>query len=227
MATFTVDFINFFKELSQNNNKKWFDQNRSRYEESVKTPFYSFVERMIEKIQTEEPDVKITPAESIFRINRDIRFSKDKTPYKTQMSALISRTGKKDKGFPGIYFSLDAANIMIYGGAHILEKERLYNIRKYISEHLDEFLKLLDDRIFKEKYGGIHGDKNIRIQAEFKDAAEKQPLLFNKAFYYYAKLDIKLILNPGLVDIFMDYYLAAKPIREFLIKAINYGKPNK
>ncbi len=219
---FTEDFIDFFKELSRNNNKKWFDKNRNRYEKSVKIPFRSFVEKMIENIQADDPEVKITPAESIFRINRNIRFSRDKTPYKTQMAALISRTGKKDKGFPGIFFSMGAANITIYGGAHSLEKDRLYSIRKDISEHLDTFSKLLADPVFKDKYGSIHGDKNKRIPAEFNDAAEKQPLLFNKAFYYYAKLDVKMILDPGLVDIFMDYYSAAKPMREFLISAINY-----
>ena len=61
MATFTIDFIDFFKELAQNNSKKWFDQNRNRYEKSIKTPFRSFVERMIEKIQADDPEVKITP----------------------------------------------------------------------------------------------------------------------------------------------------------------------
>ncbi len=221
MAVFTEDFIHFFKELSQHNNKVWFDRNRNRYEKSVKTPFHSFVERMIEKIQADDPRVTITPAESIFRINRDIRFSKDKTPYKTRMSALISRTGKKDKGFPGFFFSMGAENMMIYGGAHSLERDRLYSIRKYISENPDTFSRLLDDRVFKDKYGRIHGDINKRIPAEFKDAAEKQPLLFNKAFFYFAKLDAKLILDPRLVDIFMDYYIAAKPMREFLISAIS------
>ena len=221
MSLFNVDYINFFKELSQNNQKKWFDQNRSRYEESVKTPFFSFVEGMIEKVQADDPEVKITTKESIFRINRDIRFSKDKTPYTTHMSALISRTGKKDKGFPGFFFSMGASNIMIYGGAHSIERERLYNIRKYISEHLDEFSKLLAARSFKEKYGRIHGDKNKRIPAEFTEAAEKQPLLFNKDFYYYTKLDAKKILDTNLVDVFMDYYLAAKPMREFLITAVS------
>ena len=133
------------------------------------------------------------------------------------MSALISRTGKKDKGFPGIFFSIGAENITIYGGAHSLKKDRLYCIRNYISEHLDTFSELLADPVFKDKYGKIHGDKNKRIPAEFNEAAEKQPLLFNKASYYYAKLDVKLILDPGLVGIFKDYYSAAKPMREFLI----------
>ena len=66
MAMFTEDFMDFFKELSQNNNKRWFDQNRKRYEEYLKTPFYNFVEGMIKKIQADDPEIKITPKESIF-----------------------------------------------------------------------------------------------------------------------------------------------------------------
>lgn len=223
MTVFTTDFIDFFRELSQNNNKKWFDLNRKRYEESVKAPFYSFVESLIEKIQADDKEINITPAEPIFRINRDIRFSKDKTPYKTFMSALISRRGKKDKGFPGFFFSMGGENIRIYGGAHSLEKDRLYRIRKHISEHLDTFSNLLNDPLFKEKYGKIHGDKNKRIPAEFHEAAISQPLLFNKSFYYYATLGAKQILNPNLIDIFLDYYFAAKPMREFLIRAVTRG----
>ncbi len=163
MELFSEDFIDFFKELSKNNNKEWFDLNRKRYETFVKTPFHSFVERIIEKMQADDPEIKITPKESIFRINRDIRFSMDKTPYKTHVSALISRTGKRDKDFPGFYFSIDTENITIYGGAHSLEKDHLYNIRKYISEDLNTFSKLLADPIFKKKYGFIHGDTNASL----------------------------------------------------------------
>ena len=220
MALFTEDFINFFKELSKNNNKKWFDQNRKRYEESVKNPFRAFVEMMIDKIKADDPKVKITPAESIFRINRDIRFSRDKTPYKNHMSALISRTGKKERGFPGFAFRLGADGVGVYGGAHDLEKNRLHSVRQYISEHLDSFSELLNDNEFKDKYRRIQGDKNKRIPIEFKEAAEKQPLLFNKDFYYIATLNAKLILEDSLVDILMDYYFAAKPMREFLINAM-------
>lgn len=223
MTTFTQDYIDFFKELSENNNKDWFDKNKKRYEQSVKEPFHAFVVSLIERIRAGDPRIILTPAESIFRIHRDIRFSRDKTPYKTHMSALISRTGKKDKSFPGIFFSIGAENITIYGGAHRLETDRLSAIRKYIAGHLDTFSALMDDPLFKDKYGRIHGDKSKRIPAEFNEAAGKQPLLFNKTFYYYAELDVKLILKSGLVDLFMDYYSAAESVREFLIRAVSGG----
>ena len=101
MAYFTKDFIDFFKELAANNKKEWFDSNRQRYEKSVKQPFAEFVQEMIDRIQPDGPAVYISTKDAIFRINRDIRFSNDKTPYKTYMAALVSAKGKKDKGTPG------------------------------------------------------------------------------------------------------------------------------
>ena len=98
MAYFTKDFIDFFKELAANNKKEWFDFNRKRYEKSVKQPFAEFVQEMIDRIRADDPKVDISTKDAIFRINRDVRFSKDKTPYKTHMAAIVSARGKKDKG---------------------------------------------------------------------------------------------------------------------------------
>ena len=83
MAWFTSDFNTFFKDLARNNNKEWFDANRKRYEASMKQPFESFTTEVIKRVAKHDKSVKIGPKEAIFRINRDIRFSKDKTPYKT------------------------------------------------------------------------------------------------------------------------------------------------
>ena len=101
MAFFTRDFIDFFKELSADNKKEWFDLNRKRYETSIKRPFAEFVQEMVDRIRADDPAVDISTKDAIFRINRDIRFSNDKTPYKTYMAALVSANGKKDKGTPG------------------------------------------------------------------------------------------------------------------------------
>ncbi|HNR54889.1 MAG TPA: DUF2461 family protein, partial [Flavobacteriales bacterium] len=86
MAWFTNDFNDFFKDLAKNNNKEWFDANRKRYEASVKEPFTAFVAEAIKRIGKHDKAVRIEPKEAIFRINRDIRFSKDKTPYKLNAS---------------------------------------------------------------------------------------------------------------------------------------------
>ena len=96
MADFTKDYLDFFIELAGNNNKDWFDINRKRYEQSVKKPFYAFVQRLIDHFALSYPAFKeLTASECVFRINRDIRFSKDKSPYKMMCSAVIAPNGKK------------------------------------------------------------------------------------------------------------------------------------
>lgn len=80
MVNFNKDFLEFFQKLSQNNSKAWFDKNRATYETAVKAPFKKLVNEMILRIRAEEPDLNIEAKDAIFRINRDIRFSKDKTP---------------------------------------------------------------------------------------------------------------------------------------------------
>ncbi len=222
MAYFTDDFIKFFQELAENNHKQWFDENRKRYEQNVKTPFKALVGDMILRIHADDPDVMIPAKDAIFRINRDIRFSKDKRLYKTQMSAVISPAGRKDHGIPGFYFELNPNRIMIAGGAYMCEKDRLQAIRSYIVAKPDEFKKALADKTFREKFGEIRGEKNKRLPAEFRAAAETEPLLFNKQFYYMAELPAEIITGDELGDVLMEYYFAGKPVMHFLRKAIVY-----
>ena len=97
MAYFDTDYLEFFKELAGNNHKEWFDIHRKRYEQSVKIPMQVFVKDLILALKRIDKEIQIEPKDAIFRINRDIRFSKDKSPYKLQSSAIISKYGKKDK----------------------------------------------------------------------------------------------------------------------------------
>lgn len=85
MTMFTPQYISFFKELSQNNNTDWFNAHKKDYEKEVKKPFESFIARLILEMNTLTPEITISPSEAIFRINKDIRFSADKSPYKTEM----------------------------------------------------------------------------------------------------------------------------------------------
>ena len=92
MPYFSDDFLHFFKELKSHNNKRWFDAHRQRYEEAVKKPFTIFIEDLIKTIQKQEPDIQLLAKQALLRINRDIRFSKDKTSYHTSARAIISQT---------------------------------------------------------------------------------------------------------------------------------------
>ncbi len=221
MSYFSADYLEFFKELSQNNHKDWFDINRKRYASSVKEPFKSFVALMIDRIAAADPTIATTAKDSIFRINRDIRFSKDKTPYKTNNSAIISAKGRKDKSYPGLYFELSPDAVQIYGGVYGCDTKQLQRIRAEIAQDPTGFQAVLNDKNFKKKYGTLKGEKNKVLPKEFKEAAQTEPLLYNKQFYYGATLDAKHILSPKLPDLIMEHYHAAKPVREFLLRAFD------
>ena len=106
MIYITKEFFTFFNGLQKNNTTEWFNDNRKAYEQHVKKPFSLLIDEMIRRISKHEPDVKITASDAIMRINKDIRFSKDKTPYNTHVSANISKYGKKNKAYPGFYLQL-------------------------------------------------------------------------------------------------------------------------
>lgn len=219
MPYFEEDFLQFFIDLAPNNHKDWFDENRKRYHKSVKEPFKTFVERMIALVLEEEKHWGELEAKNcIFRINRDVRFSKDKTPYKMKVSAAIVDGGKKNHTTPGLYFELGPEDIRIYGGVYQLEKEQLLVVREAIADNLEEFKKAVNNPQFKAVYGEIHGDKNKIIPKHLKVAAEKEPLIFNKNWYYFAKFEPEKLLSEDFDKFVLDIYKAGNPVKSFFEK---------
>lgn len=220
MKYFNSNFIKFFSELSKNNSKDWFDKNRKTYQKEVKEPFKDLIEEMISQIQKYEPEVKINPSQAIMRINRDIRFSKDKTPYNAHVAANISKFGKKDKSYPGFYIQLSEKNILVYGGAYVLSTDQLERVRNRISKNLKEFKSIYSDKEFVKYYQEIEGEKHKRLAEEFKILLEKEPLIANKQFFYSGELDAKLITSERLADELMKYYKAGSALNRFLQTAL-------
>lgn len=147
---FTEEFIKYFKDLSRHNNREWFEKNKDRYIEHVKDPFFAFVEELIVRMHFEDDRINIEAKDAIFRIYRDIRFSKDKTPYKLHASALISPFGRKDLEMPGFYFEFSHTQVGIYGGAYMIDSKRLKNLRRFISNNREGIQHLLlKDKISK------------------------------------------------------------------------------
>ncbi len=215
MAHFTQEFLQFFMDLAPNNHKDWFDENRKRYHEHVKEPFKAFTTDLIEALKPHMYIESLEAKNCIFRINRDIRFSKDKTPYKLHMSAAIAPGGRKDMENPGLYIQIDPENTRIYSGSYMPSKEKLYAIRQKIVENPKQLDRLLQAPGFKQYFGMIHGDKNKVLPKEFKATAAKQPLIYNKGFYYFNKLEPEVCLQEDFIDLIVDHYKAAKPMNEF------------
>jgi uncharacterized protein (TIGR02453 family) len=216
MAFFNSDYLLFFQELAQNNHKEWFDLNRSRYEKNVKVPFRDFTQVAIDTIAKSDPQFKdLLAKDCVFRINRDIRFSKDKIPYKTMCSAVISPNGKKSKAINGIYFEFTPEHVRFYGGIYSIEKEDLYAVRAGIVANLKEFTSLLEDAEFKKVYGQMLGEKNKIIPPEFREAANDQALIYNKQWYFFVEYPAEEILNDDVLKKLIHAYNVAIPIKQF------------
>jgi len=223
MVYFSKDFNEFFKELAANNNKDWFDENRTRYKNTIKEPFENFIADLIDELSKHDPELKgIDPKRTIFRINRDIRFSKDKSPYKLNRSAAISKGGKKDRAGAGIYIQLGPEMVALAGGAYEMHKDQLMKLRNYIANNRKAFRKAIESDEFQEYYGEIRGEVNKRLpNKELTEAAEKEPLIYKKQMYYWTELSPDFVHSKKLIPTVVEYFRAAKPVREFLRKALS------
>jgi uncharacterized protein (DUF2461 family) len=199
MSFFTEDYLHFFIELSGNNHKTWFDEHRKRYETSVKKPFYAFTQHLIDQLAKKDPAfAELQSKDCVFRINRDIRFSKDKTPYKLMCSAVVAPNGKKSK----------AVNYEI-------DKEDLEAVREGIAANMDDFRSIYTSKTFKKTFGEILGEKNKILPAHLKDAAKEENLIFNKQWYFYAEFPAEQVLSEDLDQIMLACYEAGKPLEQF------------
>lgn len=219
MSYFSPAYFKFFDQLAKNNNKEWFDKNRPTYEEQVKVPFKKFVGIIQQGLKKDNPDFLTEPSKAIFRINRDIRFAKDKAPYKNHCGAFFSRSGTKDSR-PGYYLHLGSPDLFLGGGMWDLDKEKLEKVRQEIYYNNDDFTKIINDKAFKSIYGTILGERNKVLAHDYKEFVKEQPLIANKQFYYSAKLKKEDVLGKDFDKLVLKYYKAAARLNEFLMSAI-------
>ena len=213
-------FFKFLDGLSKNNNKEWFDANRESYENDVKKPFRKLVEDLTEKLAKDLPELNRNVSKSVFRINRDIRFAKDKSPYKDHVAAVFSRNGTKDEDYPGFYMHFGSKEVAVGGGKYMVSKDQLAKIRQEIFYNNKEFKKLLSDKNFVSKFKTLDGEKNKVLPPDYKDFVKEQPLIANKQFWYWADLSRKDALSDQIDTILIQHMKAGLKINQFLWHAI-------
>ncbi len=212
----TSESLQFLYELSQNNNRDWFEKNKKRYETVLKKPFEAVTSAIIERLKSFEPTFAALQAKDcIHRIHRDVRFSADKSPYKTHVSAVFTSGGKQTMQQPGYYLHLEFGNLMLGGGAYFLDKEPLHRARTAIMQDTASFRKIIENQDFVSKYGTLKGELNKVLPPEFKAAAQQEPLLFQKQFYFMAELDPELSIGAAFPDLAVAYFKAGKAVNDF------------
>ncbi|MCB9260834.1 MAG: DUF2461 domain-containing protein [Flavobacteriales bacterium] len=207
---FNKAFVDFFKGLAANNNREWFLDNKKIYDKEVKKPFEQLVADLIEATGS-----KLLVKDATFRINKDIRFSKDKSPYKLHVGAVISDGGRKDMTIPGMYLHLSAEEQWIGGGMYMPEKNQLEQIRMAIANNPKTWDKMLQNPDFIKFYTSIKGEKNKILPKELKEFGDNE-WVYNKQFYYMAEYhDQQIPTKPDLLPFIMQHYEAGKEFISF------------
>ena len=209
--------LEFLKQLSSNNSKEWFDKHRNDYL-AAKANFESFVQALLIEITGFDPIMKGLEAKScIFRINRDIRFSHDKSPYKTNMGAFMVKGGKKngDK-YAGYYFHLEPGKSMLAGGAYLPPAQWLNSIREKIDEEPSTLLKTINSVEFKKYFGQLEGEKLQKAPKGFDPGHKNIELLKYKSFLAVHNITDKQVLGADYLKYSTGVFRAMKPLNEFL-----------
>jgi len=210
--------LEFLSDLKNHNEREWFIKNRKRYDDA-KSNFESFVQAVIDQMSVYDPILKGLEAKSCtYRINRDIRFSNDKTIYKTHLGAFIVKGGKKNGDrFAGYYFHVEpGGNSMIAGGAYVPPMPWLSAIREKIAEQGQEFLKIIENREFIKYFGKLEGDS---LKSAPKGYSRDHPyieFLRLKSYLVTKMISDKEIVSNGCFDIVIRAAVAMKPLNDFL-----------
>lgn len=221
MPHFTPAFLHFFRDLEKHNDREWFAAHKGLYESEVKQPFERFVGELIRELAKEDKNMAIAPKDAIFRIFRDTRFSKDKTPYKLHASAAISPGGRKAMAEPGLYVELSARHVGLAGGVYMPDKSQVEDIRAAMAYEPKKWKKAISDPEFRKLWGGLQGEKNKILPVPYRELAAELPEIAHKQFYYWVELPAGLVTSDRLISEIMRHHRAAEPVRNFLRSALN------
>ncbi len=214
------EILDFLTALKNNNNKPWMDNNRESYLK-VKNLFQKLIAELIEKIAVFDPSViGVQPKNCIFRLNRDIRFSKDKRPYKENFGAFISEQGKKGVA-GGYYIHLQPGQHMLAGGSYMPPPDVLNKIRQEIDYNPDPLLGYMESETFKKLFGTLEGDKLKTAPKGYPSDHPHIDLINHKSFIVFHNLTDKQVLAPGFLDRAIVTFQAIKPLNNYIRNALS------
>ena len=207
--------LNFLGELNENNNREWFEKNKPAYLKAKKE-FENIVEQLINRLAELDPELAdLKPKQCIFRLYRDVRFSKDKRPYKNNFGAAFARGGRKSN-HALYYIPLQPGNSFLASGIYHPPADILKSIRQEIEYNGADFKKIIDAKNFKEDFKELQGEKLKRPPKGFDGDDPNIELLKFKSYLAVHQVDDKIILRDNYLDFAIKIYKSAKPLYEFI-----------
>lgn len=208
--------LKFLKDLKKNNNKPWFDKNRKQYD-AAKEDFVLLVAQVIKGIGSFDPSIAGLEAKNcLFRINRDVRFSKNKDPYKNNMAAYFNKDGKKGLG-AGYYMHIEPGKSFIAGGIWMPEPPVLAGIRQEIDYGFDEWKKMVESKAFKKMFPkGLEGESLTRPPKNYDETNPAIEYIKRKSFIVTSTFTDTEIQSKGFTRELTKRFQAMKPLVDFI-----------
>jgi uncharacterized protein (TIGR02453 family) len=216
--------LKFLKDLKKNNNKPWFDANRKRYEEA-KADFANFVQQVIDAHSKKDKTISALKAKDcMFRINRDVRFSKDKSPYKTNFGASINKGGKKAFSTAGYYFHLEPGQCFVGGGIYQPMPDELKKVRQEIDYNFKDFKKIIQSKKFKLLYGDLSKSPEYTLSRVPKGYEADNPAaeyLKLKSYIAFVSFSDKDLTSNTLVKKTAAAFETLQPLLNFINESLS------
>ena len=211
----------FLEDIRKNNNREWFQDNKSRYEEA-REDFIGFVGELIKGIAQFDPPVgEINPKKAAFRIYRDVRFSKNKDPYKVNMGAHLSPAVSKNHDRAGYYIHVQPGNCFLAGGAYNPPGPWIKAIRQEIDYNAAEFKAILNSKAFQKYFGEMRGEQLKTSPRDYPADHPEIELLRHKSFLAVHDMDDKQLMKQDSVEHCLTVYKALKPFDDFLNRSLD------
>lgn len=207
----------WLKQIEKNNNRDWFLANKATFEEEVKAPTEALVEALARKLEVFAPAyVPPDAKKAVMRVYRDVRFSKDKSPYKTNMSVKLGRAGGGPGDCAGFWFAVSGTGVDVVGGAYMPGGPQLKLLRTFLAENHKELEKLLKRKPLRDAMGELQGETLVRVPRGFDPEHVAGDLLRHKQFYLQTRLPAKVITTPDLQKELLRRFKLMLPFTEFL-----------
>ena len=224
---FKPEAIQFLVDLKENNDRAWFQPRKGEYERLLKEPLEALINALAERLAARNIPLRADPARSPFRIYRDVRFSKDKSPYKTNLGASFpwvgdaagdggARSHDSNVHSSGGYFHLSPGEIYVGGGIWHPEKPWLTAFRQRVVDEPGRIQKLVGEPAFTATFGTLGGDRLQRVPTGFPPDHPEAELLKLKDVTFGRRLSDRDALSPGLPDLIADTFEAALPVMRYL-----------
>lgn len=212
----------FLSQLKKNNNKPWFDKNKPEFDE-IRIQFAEFIDELL--VAMKKVDLQIgtdlKAKDCVFRIYRDVRFGKDKTPYKIHIAAAFGREGRRGK-YAGYYIHIEpGGKNFMGGGVWMPEAPELKKVRQEIDYNLKDFKKITEAKSFKKTFGELDGEKMKTIPKDYDANNPAIEILKHKSFLYGCELDDKTVLSSSFLKKSVSVFTELSPFIQFLNRAMD------